>query len=279
MNRWLLAGLLVITGCRPATKPVPVTFPAPTPEQQVKLAGLETALRGPFQQLDLTWVDELGAVAVPELARLSTNKTLSIEAMDAVLLGMGRALAVTDLAEKPDARNDVVVPPLLVAFGDPDKRIRRSAAFAARFVCDARLTPALRERLMDVDIVHEQAVLALGTNGGEMEVLPIMHRFFAINDGQFRYSCLYALSTMSLRRDVDVARAVREGAGSFAEEHRANALSVADRLAAFRDLQKLLEAGDYANLRERTGKELPATPAAWRDYLLKDYWLKPPATR
>ncbi len=281
MNRWWWL-LLAVAGCHRAAPPAatpppppPVSFPAPTPEQQVQLAGLEEILRGPFHLQNLQWVGQLGPVAIPELARLATNSTLSVGARDTVLLGLGNALAPLHLVESPDSRNDVVVPVLLAALADPDKRIRRSAAFAARFIRDDRLGPVLLARLADVDIAQEQAVLALGSNGDAATVLPVMQQFFAVEDGQFRYSCLHALSLLALRQNLDVAVAIQ--AGDFPEAHRDNARSVADRFRTWQELRALLAAGDFTGLQARTGRDLASASAAWRDYLLKDFWLQPPA--
>jgi hypothetical protein len=277
----LLAYSVLLTGCGRKQEPPPpaeplapeARFPEPSEAEREKLRQLDGLMRGSLQGLDLSWVTEMGGAAVPELARLAVDTTLSPDGRDAVFVLLGRALSKTDLPEKPDARNEVVVPALLKGLADSEPLVRRSAAFAARFVNDARLVPALRPLLDDKDIVQEQAVLALGTSGAEMEVLPVAKLFFEIDDGVFRYSCLYSLATMSLQHDVNVAEVLRSNAGSFPADKQQNLESVAGRFAEFRIISNLVKnipfdpAGD------------PATRAKaiedWKAYLLKDFWRAP----
>jgi hypothetical protein len=279
----------------PAEKPT-VRFPEPTEAESARLKQLDGALRGSLKGLDLKWAADMGAVVVPELARLAGDATLSVEARDLVFLVLGNAMKNTDLREHPDARNEVVVPVLLKGLADADLRVRRSAAFAARFVDDARLVPALRPLLEDKDIVQEQAVLALGTNGREMEVLPIAKLFFEVDNGVFRYSCLYALSMMSLVHNVNVAEVLRSNAAYFPTEKQQNLESVVGRFTEFKTIQSLVQklaSDDVTQRREANGtlqklmlKNISFDPAGdaparakaiedWKSYLLKDFWRAP----
>lgn len=299
----LLACGVMLTGCgrkespQPARPVVPeARFPEPSEAERTQLSRLDGLLRGPLQGLDLGWVADMGGVAVPELARLAVDATLSPDARDTAFIMLGRALSKTDLAEHPDARNEVVVPALLKGLADSDPRVRRSAAFAARFVNDARLVPALQPLLTDKDIVQEQAVLALGTSGGEMQVLPVAKLFFEIDNGTFRYSCLYSLATMNLLHDVDVAQVLRSNAGLSPADKQQNLESVAGRFAEFKvvsGLVKKLASEDAAQRREASEtlqklslKNIPFDPAGdaqartkaiedWKTYLLKDFWRAP----
>jgi hypothetical protein len=178
--------------------------------------------------------------------------------------------------------------------------VQRSAAFAARFVDDARLVPPLQHLLGGTDFVQEQAVLALGTSGREMEVLPIAKLFFGTSSGKFRYSCLYSLATMCLRHDVEVASVLQQNADSFGEKNRANVESVRGRFVEFKAITALVrELSSSAatqrrevdeKLRELTGKQVAFDPTGdesarargieeWQNYFLKDYWLVPPPSK
>jgi hypothetical protein len=299
----VLACSAILFGCGRKETPSPAKpavhearFPAASEAEHEQLSRLAGLLRGPLKGLDLKWAVDLGGVAVPELARLAGDSTLPADARDAAFVVLGNALSKTDLRDHPDARNEVVVPPLLKGFADPEPLVRRSAAFAARFVSDARIVPALRPLLGDKDIVQEQAVLALGTSGAEMEVVPIAKLFFQIDNGAFRYSCLYALSTMNLLHDVDVAQVLRSNAGSFPADKQQNLESVAGRFAEFKavsGLVKKLASEDAAQRREASEtlqklslKDIPFDPAGdpparakaiedWKAYLLKDFWRAP----
>lgn len=294
---------VILFGCGrkespPPTKPVipEARFPAPSEAERAQLSKLDGLLHGPLKGLDLKWAAELGGVAVPELARLAGDSRLPADARDVVFVVLGNAVSKTDLREHPDARNEVVVPTLLKGLADPEPLVRRSAAFAARFVVDARLVPALVPLLDDKDIVQEQAVLALGTSGADMEVVPIAKLFFQIDNGVFRYSCLYALSTMNLLHDVDVAQVLRSNAGSFPADKQQNLESVAGRFVEFKavsSLVKMLASEDVAQRREASEtlgklslKNIPFDPAGdapvrtkaikdWQAYLLKDFWRAP----
>jgi HEAT repeat protein len=205
---------------------------------------------------------------------------------------MGKA----GLYNHPDRRNDLIVPVLFESMGDQDSAVREAAAYASRFIQDARLAPVLEALLQDKKGVQEQAVLGLGSNGGQEDVLPVAKLFFATNNGVFRLSCLHALATMSLDRDVDVAGVLRENSAVFGEAKQANVKRVTGRFVKFqelRDLVKRLAAPDAtvrrqasAALRERTlqriefnadGDETSRAQAIqqWREYLLKDYWRGP----
>jgi hypothetical protein len=154
----------------------------------------------------------------------------------------------------------------------------------------------LEALLQDKKGVQEQAVLGLGSNGGQQDVLPVAKQFFATNNGVFRLSCLHALAMMSLDRDADVAGVLRENSAVFGEAKQANVKHVTERLVRFqelRDLVKRLDAPDAevrrqasGALRERTqqriefnadGDEASRAQAIrqWREYLLKDYWRGP----
>jgi hypothetical protein len=273
------------------------SFPEPTESQSNQLARLDTLLRGPLRRLDLSWVSDMGAVAIPACAREARDQTLSADARDLILLVLGNALGKDGFHEHPDARNDLIVPVLLAALGDPEPGVRRSAAFAARFVDDARLVPALRTLLKDQASVQEQAVLALGMSGREREVARIAKLFFETDSGKFRYSCLYSLATMCLRHGVDVATVLGQNAVGFGEKNQPNVESVIGRFVEFKALTTLvrrLSSGDVSErrdadekLRKLTGWRAAFDPAGnatarrrgieeWQNYLLKDYWLVPP---
>lgn len=278
------------------TKPQEL-FPSPNDLQRAQLEHLNTLLRGPVSSLNLSWAAEMGAVAIPALTKLAGDKTLSVDARDLILIVLGNAAKKARMHEQPDARNDLVVPVLLEAFADAEPRVRRSAAFAARYINDARLVPGLRSLLHEKDFIQEQAVLALGTSGREMEVLPIARLFFETDSGVFRYSCLYALSMMCLLHNVDIAPILRQNAAIFGEPYRHNAESVARRFAEFRELAGLvrqLADADAAQrraahiaLRQRADVEIPFDADAdeqsradsiqqWHEYLLRGFWIRPP---
>ena len=272
-------------------------FPQPTESQSNQLARLDTLLRGPIKKLDLSWVPELGAVAIPACAREAGDPSLSVDARDLILVVLGNTLRTAGFYERPDARNDLVVPVLLTALGDPEPGLRRSAAFAARFVDDARLVPALRALLKEQPSVQEQAVLSLGMNGRGPEVVPIAKLFFQTDNGMFRYSCLYSLATMCLRHGVDVAAVLGQNETSFGEKNLRNVESVSGRFVEFKAMTTLVRKLSSGNVSERrsagekllklTGKQIAFDSAGdntarrhgieeWEKYLLKDYWLVPP---
>ncbi len=290
----------------PPAQPPPISakpmslFPEPTESQSNQLARLDTLLRGSITNLNLSWVADMGIVAIPTCLREAGDETLPVAGRDLILIVLGNALKKAGFREHPDARNDLVVPILLQALDDKEPRVLRSAAFAARFVDDARLVSALRPLLVAPDFVQEQAVLALGTSGREAEVLPIAKLFFGTTSGKFRYSCLYSLATMCLQHGVDVASVLQQNAGSFAEKDLPNVESVRERFVEFKAIAVLV--GELssssasqrreadANLRKHTGKQVAFDPAGdetarargieeWRNYLLKDYWLVPPPSK
>jgi hypothetical protein len=307
MNRIaLLVCLSILAGC--STRRLPVVepaapslkhetaFPQPTDAQSNQLARLDTLLRGPDAKLNLSWVAEMGLVAVPTCAREAGDETLSANARDLMLIVSGNALYKAEFCEDSGARNDLVVPVMLKALNDEEPRVRRSAGYAARFVDDSRLVPALEARLSDAPAVQEQAVLALGTSGREPEIVPIMKLFLGTDSGTFRYSCLYSLAMMCLLHDIDVASVLRQNAATFGEKNRSNLESVTGRFVDFRAMAILvrrlsstdpLERRDAdEKLRKLTGKTMGFDPAGdlttrqrgselWRKYFLKDYWLAP----
>lgn len=306
----LLVAASLLLGCSteklPPTEPTPLSikpaslFPEPTELQSNRLACLDMLLHGSITNLNLFWVADMGAVAIPTCLREAGDGTLPVEARDLILIVLGNALKKAGLREHADAENNLVVPLLLQALDDKELHVQRSAAFAARFVDDVRLVPALRPLLGAPDFIQEQAVLALGTSGHETEVLPIAKLFFGTTSGMFRYSCLYSLATMSLRHGVDVASVLQQNAGDFAEKDLPNVESVRGRFVEFKTITVLVgelssstlsqrrEAGE--KLRKLTGKLVAYDPAAaetarargieeWRNYFLKDYWLVPPPSR
>lgn len=302
----VLLAVALFVGCStsrlpPATPVTPTakaeaSFPRPTLSQSEQLAQLHPLLRGPVTKLDLAWVADMGAVAIPACTREASDETLSLEARDLILVVLGNTLKKADFYKSPDGKNDLVVTVLLKALNDPEPRVRRSAAFAARFVDDVRLVPALRQLLNDRAFVQEQAVLALGTSGREAEVVAIAKLFFETDNGTFRYSCLYSLATMCLLHDVDVASVLERNSATFGEKNLQNVDSVSRRFMEFNSITALLKklsSGDASKrrdanekLRKLTGKRVAFDPAAndaarrrgieeWQKYLLKDYWLVP----
>ena len=275
-------------------------FPAPTEIQSNRLARLDELLRGSVTNLNLSRVADMGLVAVPACVREAGDDTLSVDARDSILIVLGNTLRKADFREHPDARNNLVVPVLLKSLERKEPRIKCSAAFAARFVDDTRLIPALRRLLGEQDFVQEQAVLALGTSGREADVLPIAKLFFETGNGKFRYSCLYALATMCLRHGVDVAWVLSQNTASFGEKNQANVESVRNRFVEFKAIAALVK--DLSSnvvvqrreadekLRELTSKQMAYDPAGdeatraqgieeWQKYFLKDYWLVPPPSK
>lgn len=306
----LLLVAFLLLGCStekiPSAQPAPLAiesaplFPEPTDLQSNRLARLDTLLHGSITNLNLSWVADMGAVAIPICLQEASDNTLPSEARDLILIVLGNALKKAAVREHPDAKNDVVVPVLLRALDDKEPHVQRSAAFAARFVDDARLVPALRPLLGAPDFVQEQAVLALGTSGREAEVLPIAKLFFGTSNGKFRYSCLYALASMALQRGVDVASVLQQNLGNFAEKDLPNVESVRQRFVEFKRITVLF--GELSSsiesrrreadekLRKLTSKQTVFDPSAdetarargveeWRNYFLKDYWLVPPPSR
>jgi len=301
---WLVVSLL--SGCSveklPSThstplsaKPAPL-FPEPTELQSNQLAHLNTLLRGSITNLNLSWVADLGIVAIPTCLREARDETVPVEGRDLILIVLGNALKKAGFREHSDGRNDLVVPVLLRALDDRDPHVQRSAAFAARYVDDARLVPALQRLLIAPDFVQEQAALALGTSGREAEVLPIAKLFFETTSGKFRYSCLYSLATMCLQHDVDVASVLQQNVGDFADKDQQNVESVRGRFVEFKAITVLVKelSSNAASgrreadekLRKLTGKQVAFDPAGddtararaveeWRNYFLKDYWLVP----
>lgn len=282
-----------------SAKPVPL-FPKPTELQSSQLAHLDTLLRGSITNLNLSWVADMGIVAVPACLREASDGTVPVEGRDLILIVLGNALKKAGFREHLDARNNPVVLVLLQALGDRDPRVQRSAAFAARYVDDARLVPALRPLLVARNFVQEQAVLALGTSGREAEVLPIAKLFFETTSGKFRYSCLYSLATMCLQHGVDVASVLQQNARNFGEKDLPNVESVRGRFVEFNTITALVAelSSNIASrrreaderLRKLTGKQVAFDSAGdemarargveeWRNYFLKDYWLVPPPTK
>jgi len=307
MNRiaWLVC-LSVLAGCSTGRLPVvepaapsvrhEVAFPQPTEAQSNRLAQLDALLRSSDTKLDLSWVADMGLVAIPTCVREAGDKTLSANARDLMLIVLGNALQNAQFYENPADRNDLVVPVLLKALNDEEPRVRRSAGYAARFVDDSRLVPALDARLSDAPPVQEQAVLALGTSGREPEIVPIMKLFLGTASGTFRYSCLYSLAMMCLLHNVDVASVLRQNVATFGEKNRSNLESVTGRFVDFRAMAILVRRLSLTDLAERrdadeklrklTGKTMGFDPAGdlttrqrgielWRKYFLKDYWLVP----
>lgn len=285
---------LTLFGCgrKPEPPPSPAApatvnpldlFPKPTEFQSNRLAEAAAELRGSVTNLDLSWIVDIGAAGVPALVEWAGNTNLTVEARDGVLILLGNSLKKLAFYETPDARNDLIAPVIIRSLGDADPRVRRSAAYAARWMCDGRLVAPLRVLFADKDFVQEQAVLATGSNGGEMEVLPVLKLFFETNDGKFRYSCLYALSTLCLRTDVDVAGILRQNATGFGEKNAANAETLAGRFAewrAYRNLVMKLDSPDKQQAEETLAKMAPdknlTGSEAWRKYLVSDFWLQPP---
>lgn len=302
----VLLAVSLFVGCRtnrlppakPATSPAKAeaSFPLPTLSQSEQLARLHPLLRGPVTRLDLSWVAGMGAVAIPACTREASDEKLSVDAHDLILIVLGNTLKKAEFYKSPDRKNDLVVSVLLKALSDPEPSVRRSAAFAARFVDDARLVPELHQLLNDKAFVQEQAVLALGMSGRETEVLPIAKLFFETDNGTFRYSCLYSLATMCLLHDVDVASVLERNTATFGEKNLQNVDSVSRRFMEFnaitalvkklssRDASKRRDADE--KLRKLTGKRVAFDPSAhyavrqrgieeWQKYFLKDYWLVP----
>jgi hypothetical protein len=276
------------------------TFPQPTESQSNELARLDAWLRGPVTKLDLFWVADMGAVAVPTCVREAGDETLSASARDLALIVLGNALQKARFHESPGVGNDLVVPVLVEALRDAEPRVRRSAGYAARFVDDSRLVPALEARLSDIAPVQEQAVLALGTSGREPQVVPVVKLFLRTDSGAFRYSCLYSLAIMCLLHDVDVASVLQQNAAAFGVNDQSNLESVTGRFVDFRAMAVLVRRLSSSNLSERrdadeklrklTGKTMAFDPAGdastrqravdqWRKYFLKDYWLVPPSDK
>ncbi len=123
-----------------SAKPEPL-FSEPTEIQSNRLADLDTLLRGSVANLNLSWVSDMGVVAIPICLREAGDETLPVEGRDLILIVLGNALKKAGFREHPDARNNLVVPVLLQALDYRDPHVQRSAAFAARFVDDTRLVP------------------------------------------------------------------------------------------------------------------------------------------
>ena len=242
----------------------------------------------------------MGAVAIPTCLREAGDDTLPAESRDLILIVLGNALKNGRFRDHPDARNNLVLPTLLRSLKEKDLHVQRSAAFAARYMDDARLVPALRRLLDGQTFVQEQAVLALGTSGNEAEVLPIAELFFKTSNGKFRYSCLYSLAILCLRHGVDVASVLQQNERSFDEKNLPNVESVQGRFVEFQAIGTLfreLSSGSASTrreadekLRKLTGKQFAFDPAGdeaararvieeWQNYFLKDYWLVPPPPR
>jgi hypothetical protein len=303
----LCLAVFLLSGCRttkpPLAQPTPLSvkptplFPEPTESQSSQLACLDTLLRGSITNLNLSWVTDMGIVAIPTCLREASDETIPAEGRDLILIVLGNVLKKAGFREHPGARTTLLIPVLLQALNDKEPRVQRSAALAARFVDDARLVPALRPLLVSPDFVQEQAVLALGTSGREAEVLPVAKLFFGTTNGMFRYSCLYSLATMCLQHGVDVAFVLQQNVGSFAEKDLPNVESVGGRFVEFKAIALLVKELSSStasqrreadeNLRKRTGKQVAFDPTGdeiarargieeWRNYCLKDYWLVPP---
>jgi len=297
----------LVSGCatRPMASPRPASASAPAPEDlfakptpfdRARLAGLHSEFEGSVSNLNLSWVSGIGEPAIPTLVQLAGDRTLPALSRNLALVVLGNAMAKAGLYNHPDGRNDLIVPVLYESMGDQDSQVRGSAAYASRFIHDPRLVPVLEALLQDKKGVQEQAVLGLGSNGGQEDVLPIAKLFFATDNGKFRLSCIYALATMSLDRGVDVAGVLRDNKMEFSDEKQSNVQRVTERFAGFevlRDLVKQLDAPDAAT-RRQAAEELRARAKAgivfnpeadeatraeaiqrWREYLLKDYWRAP----
>jgi hypothetical protein len=197
----------------------------------------------------------MGPTGVPALVQWSGDTNLTATARQGVLVLLGNTLKKLDLREHPDARNDLIVPVVLENVASPDPELQRAGAYVARYLNDARLVGPLRQLFSAREAVQEQAVLAMGSNGGEMDVLPVLKLFFETENGVFRYSCLYALSTMCLVHDLEIAPIIRQNVASFGEQNTANAESLARRFDEWR-------------AQRQQGKNT--------DYLLRDFWLQPP---
>jgi len=300
----LVSGCASMEAMEPATEPVAPTaviapedlFAKPTPFDRARLAGLHTELEGTVSNLNLSWVSNIGEPAIPTLVRLAGDRTLPALSRNLALAVLGNASSKAGLYNHPDRRNDLIVPVLFESMSDQDESVREAAAYASRFIHDARLVPVLEALLQDKKGIQEQAVLGLGSNGGPEDVLPVAKLFFTVNNGMFRMSCVHALAMMNLDRDVDVAGVLRENSAVFGEDNQVNVKSVTERfvkLQELRDLVKQLNAPDVAArrqafeaLRERAKAKIDFNPEGdeasraqaiqrWREYLLKDYWRTP----
>ena len=271
-------------------------FAKPTEFDRPRLERLRSQLEGSVSNLNLTWVSNIGEPAIPTLVQLAGDKTLPVMSRNLALVVLGNALRKARLWDHPDRRNNVIVPVLFDALGDQDANVRGAAAYASRFLYDRRLVPILEPLLQDKPAVQEQAVTALGSNGGEAEVLPIAKLLFATDNNLFRQSCVYALASICVRRDVDVAGILSNNAAGFGLDNRANVQSGIGRFTEvqkLRDLVKQLNAKDIAarksafeELQMQANVRIAFDPEAdetarkqsidrWRGYLLQDFWRAP----
>jgi HEAT repeat protein len=271
-------------------------FVKPAVINRPRLRGLHSQLEGSVSNLNLTWVANIGEAAIPTLLQLAADRTLPAASRNLVFIVLGNASRKAKLFDHPDRRNDAIVPVLFEGLGDEAANVRGSAAYASRYVNDARLVPGLEPLLQDKEAVQEQAVLALGNNGGAAHVVPIAKLLFATDVAVFRESCVYALASICVRRDVDVAGIFSNNAAAFGQDNLLNVRIGVGRFTEFqklRDLVKKLNAKDAAarkkalqTLRAQTGAKIDFDPEAdeaaraqaierWRGYLLQDYWRAP----
>ncbi len=271
-------------------------FAKPAEVNRPRLQGLHSQLEGSVSNLNLTWVANIGEAAIPTLLQLAADRTLPVTSRNLVFIVLGNASRRAKLFDHPDRRNDAIVPVLFEGLGDEDANVRGSAAYASRYVNDARLVPGLEPLLQDKEAVQEQAVLALGNNGGAAHVVPLAKLLFATDSLPFRESCVYSLASICVKRDVDVAGIFSNNAASFGQDNLLNARIGAERFTKFqkvRDLVKQLNARDadarkraIEALRAQTSARIDFDPEAdeatraraverWRGYLLQDYWKSP----
>ncbi len=303
----LVAGCATKEAAAPASKPAaPVaTAPAVPPEElfakptafdRARLDGLHTELEGVVTNLNLSWVAGIGEAAIPTLVRLAGDKTLPAISRNLALVVLGNAEGKAGLYGHPDRRNDLIVPVIFESLGDQDASVREAAAYAARYVRDARLAPGLEALLQDKKGIQEQAVLGLGSNGGPDDVVPIAKLFFTTDNGVFRLSCVHSLAMLSLDHGIDVASILRNNSAVFGEEKQENVRNVTTRFVEFQALRDLVKQLGAANagarrqaseaLRARGRTRIDFDPEAdeavraqaiqrWRTYLLLDYWRAP----
>ena len=124
-------------------------FARPTPFDRARLAGLHTELEGSVSNLNLSWVANIGEPAIPTLVHLAGDRTLPAVSRNLALVVLGNASSKAGLYNHPDRRNDLIVPVLFESMGDQDGSVREAAAYASRFIYDARLTPVLDALLQD----------------------------------------------------------------------------------------------------------------------------------
>jgi len=105
---------------------------------------------------------------------------------------------------------------------------------------------------------------------------------------------------MCLLHDVDVASVLERNQASFGAKSLDNVSSVSGRFTEFKTITVLVRQLSSKNVTERrdadeklrklTGRQISFDPAgdeqlrgrgmeAWREYLLRDYWLVPPPSK